>query len=87
MPVSRRVFLRMLGLALASEALTGCWHSGCYTATPMPKTPVSLENLRVQAELLAEMGEQGGLEAETVARARVSVQRDLAFLARSDGDK
>jgi hypothetical protein len=85
MAVSRRVFLRMLGLAVASEALTLCHFGTCYLPAPTPTTPASLEDLRVQAELLAQMGEHGELEADTLARARASVQRDMAFLARSDG--
>jgi hypothetical protein len=87
MPVSRRVFLRMLGLAVASEALAAC--TACYAPRmpPTPTEPASSEDLRLQAELLAELGERGGLEAETVARARASLERDIAFLTLSDGDK
>jgi hypothetical protein len=61
----------------------------CYTAipeaTPMPSQTPRAEELRLQAELLAEMGEQGGLETATLARVRASVQRDVALLAVSDG--
>jgi hypothetical protein len=60
----------------------------CYPPwTPVPTQPPSSEDLRVQAQLLTEMGEQGELQSDTLARARGSVERDLALLARSDDGK
>jgi hypothetical protein len=77
--------------AAFDAAASHLWRSNapitCYEPATVNYTPVSANDLAQRADLLAEMAVQGKLDADTVARARASVERDIAFLALSDADE
>lgn len=56
----------------------------CYKTAEPNYIPVSADQLMQQAELLAEMAEDGNVDSAAVAQARTAVERDIAFLALSD---
>jgi hypothetical protein len=56
----------------------------CYESVPSPDYQVeSSSDLSRQADLLAEMAEQSGIDQSTVAQAQAAIERDIAFLAMS----
>lgn len=56
----------------------------CYVPAPYPEYRVEgSSDLARQAEILAEMAAQSDLDAETVAQAQASIERDIAFLTMS----
>jgi len=68
-----------------SGAIYHVWRSNvpitCYEPVIIDYTPTSAQQLVQQAGILAELAESGSLEEETIARARVAIERDIAFLA------
>ena len=56
----------------------------CYKTIEPNYTPVSADQLAQQAELLAEMAEDGNVDSAAVVQAQTAVERDIAFLALSD---
>jgi hypothetical protein len=58
----------------------------CYKPVLVDYAPVSAEVLVLQAEALDQVAGQGRVNAETLARARAALERDMAFYALSDED-
>ncbi|MBN1810527.1 MAG: hypothetical protein JXA14_01680 [Anaerolineae bacterium] len=56
----------------------------CYKTAEPNYIPVSADQLMRQAELLAEMAEDGHMDSAVVAQAQTAVERDITFLALSD---
>lgn len=53
----------------------------CYEPVLIDFTPTTSAQLVRQADLLAEIADQGNLDPETVAQAQRAIERDIAFLA------
>jgi hypothetical protein len=56
----------------------------CYKTAEPNYIPVSADQLAQQADLLAEMAEDGNVDSAAVAQAQTAVERDIAFLSLSD---
>ena len=55
----------------------------CYEPVLIDYTPTSSQQLTVQAEILAEMADDGAIEKDVVAQAQAAIERDIAFLSLS----
>jgi hypothetical protein len=69
--------------SIYDEAIYHVWRSlaTCYEAIPMPDyLPAARGQLMRQADLLAEMAEEGDLDPRAVAQAQTALERDVAFL-------
>jgi len=58
----------------------------CYEPVLIDFTPGTSAQLVWQAELLAEMAEDGDIDSETVAQAQAAIERDIAFLNLSNAE-
>lgn len=56
----------------------------CYEPVLLDYKPATSAQLVQQADLLSEMAASGDLDPDTLARAQVAVERDVAFLSMSD---
>jgi hypothetical protein len=67
------------------EALYHVWRANapitCYEPAMVNYTPTSADQLVQQASLLAAMAKHGDLNPDTVERARMAIERDIAFLS------
>jgi hypothetical protein len=59
----------------------------CYEPVLVDYAPVSSEQLTAQADLLAEMASQAGLDPTTVSQAQASIERDIAFLGLTSDER
>ena len=59
----------------------------CYEPVMLDYTPTSSSQLAYQAQILAEMSEQGIIEPETMTLAQQTIERDIAFLTLSAEDE
>jgi hypothetical protein len=77
---------------LVQEAYTAAvyhvWRSNipvtCYTPTVVDYSPVSAGILVKQSEILGQLAGQGMIDPETLARAQLALEHDMAFYALSD---
>jgi hypothetical protein len=53
----------------------------CYEPVIVDYMPASSEQLRLQAEILTQMGESGDLDPRTVDQAQAAIERDITFLS------
>jgi hypothetical protein len=71
--------------AAFDEALYHVWRANapvtCYEPMIVNYTPTSADQLVQQASLLAGMAKRGDLDPDTVQRARMAIERDIAFLS------
>ena len=71
--------------AAFDEALYHVWRANapmtCYEPAIVNYTPTSADQLVQQASLLAGMAKRGNLEPDTVQRAQIAIERDIAFLS------
>ena len=59
----------------------------CYESVMLDYTPTSSSQLAHQAQILAEMSDQGTIEPDTIVLAQQTIERDIAFLTLSGEDE